>query len=77
MTVGFRGADTATVSDYLDLLEKAFVIFRLTPFARNLRNDVGALWENFIISNEKTIGLYRLLILCVARILLSGCFLKR
>lgn len=77
------GADKATVSDYLDLLEKAFVIFRLTPFARNLRNeisstrkvyfydngvrntiinnfapisqrdDIGALWENFIISERK------------------------
>lgn len=77
------GADKTTVSDYLDLLEKAFVIFRLAPFARNLRNeisstrkvyfydngvrntiinnfapvsqrtDVGALWENFIISERK------------------------
>ena len=77
------GADKATVSEYLDLLEKAFVIFRLTPFARNLRNeisstrkvyfydngvrntiinnfapvsqrsDIGALWENFIISERK------------------------
>ena len=76
-------ADKTTVSDYIDLLEKAFVIFRLTPFARNLRNeisstrkvyfydngvrntiinnfaplsqrgDVGALWENFIISERK------------------------
>jgi predicted AAA+ superfamily ATPase len=77
------GADKKTVSDYLDLLEKAFVIFRLAPFARNLRNeisstrkvyfydngvrntiinnfapisqrsDIGALWENFIISERK------------------------
>lgn len=77
------GADKATISEYLDLLEKAFVIFRLTPFARNLRNeitstrkvyfydngvrntiinnfapisqrnDVGALWENFMISERK------------------------
>jgi hypothetical protein len=77
------GADKATVSDYIDLLEKAFVIFRLTPFARNLRNEIsstrkiyfydngvrntiinnfaplsqrndkGALWENFIISERK------------------------
>lgn len=77
------GADKATVSDYIDLLEKAFVIFRLNPFARNLRNeisstrkiyfydngvrntiinnfapisqrnDLGALWENFIISERK------------------------
>ncbi len=76
-------ADKATVSEYIDLLEKAFVIFRLNPFARNLRNeitstrkiyfydngvrntiinnfaplsqrnDIGALWENFIISERK------------------------
>jgi len=67
----------------IDLLEKAFVIFKLPPFARNLRNeintsrkiyfydngirntlinnyapltqrnDVGALWENFVISERK------------------------
>jgi uncharacterized protein len=77
------GADKATVSTYIDLLEKAFVIFKLQPFARNLRNeinstrkiyfydngirntiinnlspveqrnDIGALWENFIISERK------------------------
>lgn len=77
------GADKATVSDYIDLLEKVFVIFRLNPFTRNLRNeisttrkiyfydngvrntiinnfapasqrnDIGALWENFIISERK------------------------
>ncbi len=73
------GADKATISSYIDLLEKAFVIFRFNPFSRNLRNeistsrkiyfydngvrnsiinnfaplqdrnDVGSLWENFII----------------------------
>jgi len=77
------GADKVTVSAYIDLLEKAFVIFKLPPFARNLRNeintsrkiyfydngirntlinnyapltqrnDVGALWENFVISERK------------------------
>jgi predicted AAA+ superfamily ATPase len=77
------GADKATVNAYIDLLEKTFVIFRLNPFARNLRNeisstrkiyfydngvrntiinnfapvsqrnDTGALWENFIISERK------------------------
>jgi len=82
------GADKATVSDYIDLLEKAFVIFRLNPFARNLRNeisstrkiyfydngvrntiinnfapasqrsDIGALWENFIISERKKLLAY-------------------
>jgi uncharacterized protein len=77
------GVDKATVSDYIDLLEKAFVIFKLNPFSRNLRNeikstrkiyfydngvrntiinnfapveqrnDIGALWENFVISERK------------------------
>lgn len=77
------GADKGTVSSYIDLLEKAFVIFRLLPLARNQRNeistsrkiyfydngirntlinnyaplsqrnDVGALWENFFISERK------------------------
>lgn len=77
------GIDKATVNTYIDLLEKSFVIFRLNPFARNLRNeistsrkiyfydngvrntiinnfapitqrnDIGALWENFIISERK------------------------
>jgi uncharacterized protein len=69
----------ATVESYVDLLEKAFVIFRLSGFSRNLRkeiskmdkiyfydlgirnalinnfntidlrNDTGALWENFLV----------------------------
>jgi len=69
-----------TVERYLDLLEKAFVIFRLSGFSRNLRkeitknhryffydigirnavigmfnpinlrDDIGKLWENYIIS---------------------------
>lgn len=77
------GADKATVSAYIDLLEKCFVVFKLNPLARNMRNeinstrkiyfydngirntlinnyasisqrnDVGALWENFIISERK------------------------
>ena len=71
-----------TVINYIDLLEKAFVIFQLGSFQRNLRkevttmnkiyffdtgvrnaiienfspvhlrNDVGALWENFLISER-------------------------
>jgi hypothetical protein len=73
------GVDVKTVKRYLDLLEKAFVIYRLNGFSRNLRqevtnkskyyffdngirnaliaqfngldqrNDLGALWENFIM----------------------------
>jgi predicted AAA+ superfamily ATPase len=80
--------DKETVERYLDLLEKAFVIFRLPAFSRNLRNelkksrkiyfydngirnalinnfqpltlrnDAGALWENFIISERKKHNVY-------------------
>ncbi|MCC5846357.1 MAG: DUF4143 domain-containing protein [Verrucomicrobia bacterium] len=73
------GVDKNTVSTYLDVLEQAFVVFRLNSFSRNLRtelrksrkiyfwdngirnallnnvhpaelrSDVGALWENFLV----------------------------
>lgn len=76
------GADVLTIEKYIDLLEKAFIIFRLYGFSRNLRNeikksrkiyfydngirnavinnfnplnsrnDTGALWENFIVSER-------------------------
>jgi uncharacterized protein len=74
--------DKNTVASYIELLEKAFVVYRLEPYSRNhrneiksnrkiyffdtgvrnavinnfnplhLRNDKGALWENFVI-NER------------------------
>ena len=74
--------DKKTVINYIDILEKAFIIFQLKPFSRNLRNelkklrkiyffdngirnalvnnfnpislrqDVGSLWENFMISER-------------------------
>lgn len=76
------GVDRATVEQYITLLEKVFVIFRLNPLARNVRNeintsrkiyfydngirnaiirnfksltlrqDVGAMWENYLISER-------------------------
>lgn len=76
------GVDKETVANYIDLLEKCFVVFRLPSYSRNLRseikkgkkiyfydngirnalisnfaplelrNDVGALWKNFIISER-------------------------
>ncbi|MCG2686606.1 ATP-binding protein [Candidatus Parcubacteria bacterium] len=76
------GINKKTVETYMQILEKAFIIFRLNPFSRNLRNelkklrkvyfydigirnalinnfnslnlrqDVGALWENFMISER-------------------------
>ncbi|HCX75430.1 MAG TPA: hypothetical protein DHU93_08495, partial [Algoriphagus sp.] len=35
------GTNVHTVSRYLDLLEKAFVIFRLPAFSKNLRKEIN------------------------------------
>ncbi|MFC2129949.1 ATP-binding protein [Bacteroidota bacterium] len=83
------GADKETVEKYIDLLEKAYVIFRLQSFRRNLRNeikksrkiyfldngirnsiiknfspaklrnDIGSLWENFLISERMKTNHYK------------------
>jgi predicted AAA+ superfamily ATPase len=83
------GADKETVERYIDLLEKAFVIFRLSSLSRNLRNeikkgkkiyfwdngvrnaiiknfnlptlrqDVGGLWENFLMSERQKLMQYQ------------------
>ena len=34
------GLDISTVEKYINLLEKSFVIFRLMPFSKNLRNEL-------------------------------------
>lgn len=34
------GVDKNTISNYIDILEKGYVIFRLTSFSRNLRNEI-------------------------------------
>lgn len=77
------GINKATVETYIDLLEKAFVVFRLPSLAKNVRNeitkgkkvyfwdngirnavignfspislrqDVGALWENYLVSERR------------------------
>ncbi len=76
------GIDRSTVEQYISLLEKAYVLFRVLPLSRNVRTemnttrkvyfydngvrntiignfkslefrqDVGALWENFMISER-------------------------
>ena len=38
---GLLQVDNKTISTYIDLLEKAFVVFRLTPYRRNLRTEIG------------------------------------
>lgn len=45
------GADNETVERYIDLLEKSFVIFRLSSLSRNLRNEIRKnkkiyFWDN-------------------------------
>ncbi|MFD2202370.1 ATP-binding protein [Shivajiella indica] len=82
------GADPKTVASYIDVLEKAFVIFSLSSYSKNLRteiktakkiyfydngirnaiirdftplaarHDVGALWENFLISERLKVNSY-------------------
>ncbi len=47
------GADKETIERYIDLLEKAFVVFRLTSLNRNLRNEIKKgrkiyFWDNGI-----------------------------
>ena len=34
------GADKETIENYIDLLEKCFVVFRLDSFSRNMRNEI-------------------------------------
>ena len=76
------GLDNQTTEKYINLLEKSYIIFRLSSLSRNLRNelkksrkfyfydnglrnavinqfspatlrqDIGALWENFVISER-------------------------
>jgi len=77
------GLDSKTVDSYLNLLEQTFIIFHLSSFSRNLRNelkysrkyyfydngirnalianfnqielraDIGALWENFMLAERQ------------------------
>lgn len=76
------GLSSGTVENYIDILEKCYIVFRLGSFSRNLRNelkssrkvyfydngirnaiianfnpvelrdDTGALWENYIMSER-------------------------
>jgi uncharacterized protein len=82
------GLDNKTVERYIDLLKKSYVVFELSSFSRNLRNeikksrkiyfydngirnavirqfspadlrnDIGQLWENFIISERIKLNQY-------------------
>ncbi len=57
---GLAGIDKNTVETYVRILEQAFIIFRLPPFSRNLRNELKKMrkiyfWDtgirNAIINN--------------------------
>ncbi len=59
------GIDKNTVSTYIDILEKTFVIFKLQPFSRNLRNEISTKRKiyffdnglrNMLISNFSSLG---------------------
>lgn len=43
--------DVKTVGRYLDLLEKAFIVFRLNAFSRNLRSEVASKSKYFFFDN--------------------------
>ncbi|MFN8258382.1 MAG: ATP-binding protein [Bacteroidales bacterium] len=43
--------DSKTVVNYIDLLEKAFVIFRLNPLSRNLRNEIATSRKIYFYDN--------------------------
>lgn len=81
--------DSHTVERYISLLQKAFIIFTITPFSRNLRNEIkksrkiyfydngirnavinqfnplelrndkGALWENYLMSERYKLISYK------------------
>ncbi len=59
------GTDRKTVEKYIDLLEKAFVVFRLPALSRNVRNEIkkgrkvyfyDCGIRNAILNNFKTLG---------------------
>ncbi|MEF3279932.1 MAG: ATP-binding protein [Elusimicrobiota bacterium] len=43
------GVDKNTVSSYLQILEKAFIIYRIGPFSRNIRNEIKKLRKVFFL----------------------------
>ena len=45
------GMDSKTVEKYIDLLEKAFIIYRLTSYSRNLRNELTTCKKVYFYDN--------------------------
>lgn len=48
---GLVQVDKQTIQSYIDLLEKAFVIFRLQPLSRNLRNEISTSRKIYFYDN--------------------------
>ena len=46
------GVDKETVENYINLLEKCFVVFRLDSFNRNLRNEIQKGKKVYFYDNE-------------------------
>ncbi len=46
------GVDKETVENYINLLEKCFVVFRLDSFNRNLRNEIKKGKKVYFYDNE-------------------------
>lgn len=45
------GLDAKTVNRYIDVLEKGYVVFRIGPFSRNLRNEIKSLNKIYFYDN--------------------------
>lgn len=45
------GLDPKTVANYIDILEKAYVVFRLPSFSRNLRNEIKTARKIYFYDN--------------------------
>lgn len=43
------GLDSKTVEKYIQLLEKTFVVFKLSSFSRNLRNELKNSKKNLLL----------------------------
>jgi predicted AAA+ superfamily ATPase len=48
---GLIQVDKNTIQSYIDLLEKAFVLFRLHPLSRNLRNEISTSRKIYFYDN--------------------------
>jgi len=83
------GINKITIQKYIEILEKGYIVFRLSSYRKNLRNEIkrnkkiyffdngvrnmvlgnfnnldlrqdkGALWENFLISERKKQNIYK------------------